>query len=407
LKSRLFLLLIGLGISPAGLAALGASPFLEQTNLFEAGQGGYALYRIPGVIVTTNGSILIYCEARRSNGDWAPMDVLVRRSTDGGRSWSSPAIIPGPAGPVEKNPVRGKSQSEGTTCNNPMAIADENGSIHLLFCVEYMRCFYLQSQDDGLTWSQPREITKTFDQFRPEYDWRVIATGPGHGIQLRNGRLVVPVWLSLGTGKNNHSPSVSAVIYSDDHGNTWRRGDVAARNTEQWPSPNETAAIELADAGVMLNIRSPAAEHLRLVTRSKDGVSGWATPKFDRQLFGPPCMGSLARYSTRPLADRNRILFSQPAALDPIEENKKPSNLDRKNLTIRLSYDEGGTWPVRKTLESGPSAYSDLAVLPDRTIVCFYERAAPGSAKPSPYGCLTFARFNLAWLTDGKDASTP
>ena len=88
-----------------------------------------------------------------------------------------------------------------------MAIVDrQSGVIHFLFCAEYARCYYVRSKDDGQTWTEAVDITATFDAFRPDYDWRVLATGPGHGIQLQNGRLLVPVWLSTGTGGHAHRP---------------------------------------------------------------------------------------------------------------------------------------------------------------------------------------------------------
>src|SRR5205085_9288086 len=114
------------------------------------------------------------------------------------------------------------------------------------------------------------EMTGTFEKFHPEYDWKVVATGPAHGIQRRGGRLIVRVWLSTGTGGHAHRPSVTAVIYSDDSGRTWQRGDIAVPNTEEWIFPNETVAVELADGRVMLNVRSQSHAHRRLVTVSPD-----------------------------------------------------------------------------------------------------------------------------------------
>ena len=110
-------------------------------------------------------------------------------------------------GPKPKNPVRLNANTNEVTYNNPIAIADRDGAVHLPFCLEYMRCFYRRSDDDGVTWSKPVEITDVFEAFRPTFDWRTLATGPGRGIQLRNGRLLAPVWISLGQGGNNHSPS--------------------------------------------------------------------------------------------------------------------------------------------------------------------------------------------------------
>ena len=172
----------------------------------------------------------------------------------------------------------------------------------MLFCLEYMRVFYQKSTDDGVTWSSPTEITSAFDAFKDNYDWKVLATGPNHSIQLRTGRLIVPVWLSTGTGGNAHRPSVTATVYSDDAGSTWHAGDIAVPCPDEWINPNETIAIALND---------------------------------------------------------------------------------------------GKTWTVTKTIESGPSMYSDIAVTPKGTILCFYGRGTtPGFAGSG----LTLARFNLEWL---------
>ena len=128
-----------------------------------------------------------------------------------------------------KNPAAvakklGLGAGAGVTYNNPVAIADRNGAVHFLFCVEYMRAFYMRSDDDGKTFSKPVEITAAFAGFRRYWAWVVLATGPGHGIQLKNGRLLVPVWLSLGSGGGAHGESVTSVIYSDNHGPRGRPG---------------------------------------------------------------------------------------------------------------------------------------------------------------------------------------
>jgi sialidase-1 len=258
-----------------------------------------------------------------------------------------------------------------------------------------------------MSWSAPVEITSAFEAFRSDYDWKVLATGPAHGIQLRTGRLVVPVWLSTGTGGHAHRPSVTSTIYSDDSGRTWQRGEIAVPNTDEWIFPNETVIVELADGRVMLNARSESKAHRRLVTVSPDGATGWSTPKFDDALIEPICMASIVRFSTAPPSDRNRILFANPANLRRADgKGAAGTSRDRKNLSVRLSYDEGQTWAATKPLEPGYSAYSDLAVLPDGTALCFYERgddAKAASKKPTSYAFLTLARFNLEWLTDSRD----
>jgi len=386
-----------------------AEPFLDKVDVFEAGKEGYALYRIPGIVTTKRGTVLAYCEARKSDrGDWGTIDILLRRSTDGGKTWGARTNIAHVTGPRSKNPVAlaQKLATPGeVTYNNPVAIPDSNGAVHFLFCLEYARCFYLRTDDDGVTFSKPVEITAAFDKFRPEYDWKVLATGPGHGIQLKTGRLVVPVWLSLGTGGHAHRPSVTSVIYSDDLGRTWVRGEIAGPNEGDWSIPNETCAVQLADGRVLLNMRTESKANRRLLTTSRDGATGWSKPQFHDQLLEPICMAGMVRLSEAPASDKHRLLFSNPHNLDRADGKAAPGKgRDRKNVSVKLSYDESARWPVSKTVEPGFSGYSDLAVANDGTILLFYERGSTDGKDIYRTGSLTIARFNLEWLTDGKDA---
>lgn len=401
IRTLFFLLLATTGLS---------EPSFETAPVFRAGELGYALYRIPGVIVTANGSVLAYAEARKSaRGDWGATDIVLRRSTDGGRTFSPTRIIATVPGPHAKNPaaLAQKLATEGeVTYNNPAAIAGRKpGVVHFVFCIEYMRAFYLRSDDDGLTFSTPREITSAFEGFRPAYNWRVLATGPGHGIQLRTGRLLIPVWISTATGGHAHRPSVAATIYSDDDGRTWRAGDIALPNQGDWTIPNETAAVELADGRVLLNARTESKVHRRLLTTSPDGATRWSTPRFHPQLLEPICMASMVRHSLKRTGGRNRLLFSNPDNLTRADGTEPPGrNRDRKNVTVQISYDEGTTWAMKRTVDSGYSGYSDLAVLPGGGILLLYERSAEGAAQFAPVE-LTLARFNLEWLTEGRDSA--
>lgn len=389
-----------------GLPLSAAEPFMEKQDLFTADTLGYKLYHIPGIVVTAKGTVLAWCEARKKGGDWDQIDILLRRSTDDGKTWSEPKRIADVPGPKTKNPFSLRMKNvdpNDVTLNNPVLIADRDGTVHMLFCLEYMRCFYQRSTDDGLTWSTPVEITATFEPFRNAYDWKVLATGPNHSIQLKNGRLVVPVWLSTGTGGNAHRPSVTATIFSDDAGKTWHAGDIAVPCTDEWINPNETVAIELADGSVMLNVRSESKAHRRLITVSKDGATGWSTPKFDDALLEPICMGGIVRYSSAGGGGKNRILFSNPDNLSRTDGKEEPGkNRDRKNVSVKLSYDEGRTWAVSKVIEPGPSMYSDIAVTKAGTILCFHGR---GTKVGFAGEFLTLSRFNLEWLTDGKDSA--
>lgn len=340
----------------------------------------------------------------KKGSDWDAIDILLRRSIDDGRTWSEPRRIADVPGAKTKNPValavKGV-QADDVTYNNPVLIADRDGQVLCLFCLEYMRCFSMHSDDDGLTWSAPAEITSVFEAFRSAYDWKVLATGPDHGIQIRSGRLIVPIWISTGTGGNAHRPSVTATIFSDDHGRTWQAGEIAVPCDAELINPNETVAVELADGRVLLNTRSESKAQRRLVTISPDGVSRWSAPKFDDALVEPICMAGLIRYSTAATGGKDRIMFSNPDNLARADGKETPgASRDRKNMTVRLSYDECQTWPVKKAVDPSWSAYSDLAVTERGTILCFY-----GCGQKANFAGdrLTVARFNLEWLTDGKD----
>jgi sialidase-1 len=335
--------LVSWGICLLASAAGAAEPI--KSDLFQADTAGYQTYRIPGIVVTRKGTVIVYCEARKSaKSDWGTIDVMLRRSTDGGVTFDAPRKM-------EK-----AADATGVTVNNPLAIADpSSGAIHFLYCVDYARCFYTRSDDDGATFAKPVEITSAFEELRPRYDWKVIATGPGHGIRLKAGRLLVPVWLAM---QHSHRPSCVATIYSDDDGRTWHAGAIVLDTTRDTPNPSETAAVELTDGRVMLNIRNESPRHRRLVSVSKDGIGGWSQPAFDDALFDPVCMASLVRAG-------DQLVFANPAG-----DGKGKA---RTNLTLRTSHDDGSSWNAPTLLEPGIAAYSDLAVAPDGALFCFYE----------------------------------
>ena len=392
LARPLLTLAIGLYAAHAAPTVSASEPAASFADLFVSKIGDYALVRIPGLVATPDGTVLAYCEARRRSGDdWGPIDLKVRRSEDCGVTWGPIETLVEPPPGAEANPVaieRGLSKPGEIALNNPTAVVDaEEGLIHMLFCVSYARCYTIRSNDGGRSWSEPEDITAAFDAFRPEYPWRVLATGPGHGIQLLGGRLVVPVWLSTGTGGHAHRPSAVSTIVSDDHGRTWRRGDLVVAPPEL-VNPSETAAVALSDGRVMLNIRHESAPHLRAVVDGPDGAGGWSKPRLDPALPEPICFGALAR---EPGLQTNGgpppIYFANP---------HNPDGRERKNLTIKRSDDDGATWSASRALEPGPSGYSDLAVLADGTILCLFERGVTeGGAAPAT---LTLARIDPGWL---------
>jgi len=352
-------------------AAAAAEEAISKQVLFRAGDGGYFGYRIPALVVTKSGTLLAFCEARKTSlSDSGDIDTVLRRSTDGGRTWSAMQVV-ADAGP--------------DTCGNPCPVVDRDSGTILLPLTQNKgdgpepkilkgeappRTVWLtKSTDDGRTWSPPAEISATTR--RP--DWRWYATGPGHGIQLESGRIVIPCDHSVGP---NNELWHSHIIYSDDAGQSWQIGGVLDGRT------NECIAVELEDGRVYLNMRNYRNTRLRAVSTSADGGLTWAPAADDPGLVEPVCQASAIRYSTAEGGGENVVVFSNPASRR------------RENMTVRLSYDECQTWPVAKTLHAGPAAYSDLAVLPDNTIACLYEAGDKG-----PYETITLALFKLQWLT--------
>jgi sialidase-1 len=389
----------------AALALPAAEPFLQKTNLFMEETDGFRLYRIPGIVVTAKGSVLAYCEARKFTvADRGEIEIHLRRSTDGGRTWSLAKQVAhlGPRLPCNPHMPEDKKKKDmggpnGQTVNNPVAIAASDGTVHLLHCVEYMRAFHIRSDDDGVTWSAPVEITSTFDQLRSELDWQVIATGPGHAVELKSGRLVAPFWMATYEKQPKLKKAVG-IVYNDDHGKNWQRGDLALRNAGE---PN---TAELADGRVIVTARNSDPRNRRMAAYSPNGATNWSSPDFVEELLEPGCMAGLVSHPGSSESRKPLLLFSNP-------HTTKRAHKDRVDVTIKLSEDGGRTWPVSKVLQPGPSAYSDLAVLPDGTVLCFYESGDPESPRKNgrdwAYSFLTLARFNLDWLTSTNQTRKP
>jgi sialidase-1 len=300
----------------------------------------------------------------------------MRRSTDGGKTWEGIHII---------------DSNKGAPVGNPTPIVDNNGTVHLLYQSDYAEAFYTYSDDDGKSWKASANITPVFNQFKSEYNWNVIAPGPGHGIQLKNGRLLASVWLANSaktTPRRSHGPSCVATIYSDDLGKTWNRGAIVADSSAAISNPNESMPVQLKDGSVLLSIRNPGHIKRRAFSNSADGIQNWSKVRFAEELFDPVCMASIVAIPAKNKKDKPAILFVNP---DSRNIEKHP----RQNLTAKLSYDGGTTWPVRKVLNSGASGYSDLAVGPDGTIYCLYETNTVG--KGFNYS-LVLKKINSNWL---------
>jgi len=334
-----------------------------ETTVFESGTDGYHTYRIPGIVVTKSGTLLAFCEGRKNSGsDAGDIDLLVKRSSDQGQTWSKQEIVFEEGGDAK------------ITIGNPCPVVDQStGTIWMPFCRDNDGVFMTHSDDDGKTWSSPEEITAAVK--KPAWGW--YATGPGHGIQLQHGehkgRLVIPCDFRLDGTPRVGKYRYSHTIYSDDHGKIWELGG----NTTNFM--NECEVVERVDGTLLLSMRNYLGKNQRAFSTSIDGGISWTDPILHDDVFCPTCQSSIERYSTEP---QNIILYSGPGG---------PG---RNNLTIRMSRDEGKTWPVAKVWHKGPSAYSDLVVLPDGTFGCLYE-----AGEDRGYETIRFVRFEMDWLT--------
>ncbi len=345
-----------LAVSMANPEAL-ASSGLKSADVFVGFHDGYPIYRIPAMVVSNKGTILAFCEGRKTGiFDHGNIDLVLKRSFDNGKTWGPLQVI----------------QSEGfKTWGNPAPVVDrQTGRIWLPFCLNNNRVFVVYSDDDGKTWSEPREITD--DVKRPGWGW--YATGPGHSIQLSSGRLLVPCDHGTATGMASH------VIYSDDHGKTWKLGGVLEKGTD------ESMALETADGRVYLTMRNNFPGKRRACAWSDNGGIDWTPVEIEEELIGPVCQASILRFTKDGEHDRDRVLFLNPASED------------RENMAVRMSYDEAKSWSGPRTLYDGPAAYSDMAVLPDLTVGALYERG-----RLWPYRRIVFTRMEIEWISGGKD----
>ena len=243
----------------------------------------------------------------------------------------------------------------------------------------------------------------------------VIATGPGHGLKSSHGRLIVPLWMSdgsgteFGHGRLGHRPSIVGSVHSDDGGATWSRGEVIASDGQEVAyrgstativNPSETVAVELSDGRILVTIRSESAPHKRLVAISADGSTGWSEPEFADDLLEPVCMASMIRLDVR-----GGVLFANPDNLDHAMTRGNQVSCDRKRLSVKLSPDDCISWTTGRVIEEGPSGYSDLALLADGTVLCFYECGKLDGMTDTQYCML--AAFDRAWIEAQSPRENP
>lgn len=325
-------------------------PSSEFNYIYNQGTDGFELYRIPAIVKSKSNTLLAFAEARkaRSNGDSGDIDLVVKRSSDNGKTWSKQITI----------------WNDGqNTCGNPVPIVDDRGRIHLLMTWNFQtdkwgaitngtgedsrRPYYTYSDDDGITWAQPVEITSSVK--KEKWDW--YATGPCHGIQIQKGihkgRLVAPNYFT--TRESGKVTSYSHIIYSDDYGKTWKPGE---------PTPvggvGECSVAEIGEGTLMLNMRADEGFYRKSCT-SIDGGLTWSSSQISIDQIDCKCQGSI-------LSIGGAVFLSNAA-----------SATERINMTIKKSTDNGKNWKGQYTVYEGNSGYSDIVELSDSQIAIIYE----------------------------------
>ena len=379
-------------------------PFVSPKGDFVTERERYHTFRIPGTIVAADGSILLFAEGRRGDGsdprrdEDAPIDLVMRRSTDQGQTWEPLVVIESGFRPdggrldfADPTPVL--DATTGTvfllygqwpdiapiTVAHGQAPDSEQGN-HVVWV--------RSSSDHGKTWSDRRQVVYPDepDETSDGLYWRQAEPGPGSGIQLRwqdpgsdaDSRLLVPAKRSGSETPDGPVTVRPFAYYSDDHGATWHVGGVTAG-----PDANEDEIVELADGRILLDARQNSGDFRRRHLSSDGGIT-WGADRPD-SIPITPVDGSMIRYSaTRDGHDRDRILFSGP---------RGEGGLDRNNITVWTSYDEGKTFVNPVTFNHGFAAYSVLQRLSDGTVGLVVEAANEAGER---YGEIRFYGIELS-----------
>lgn len=373
------------------LTVVSAAKF-PSTTVFEAGRGGYKIYRIPAVIKAANGDLIAFCEAREG-GDASKIDLVMKRSSDGGRSWGKLQVVQ--AADDYRN-LFGENPPP-ITVGNPAPVVDfldpkHPGRIWLPLTVENNLVFVIYSDDHGRSWSERRNITS--DVKKEKWGW--YATGPVHSIQLTRGkykgRLVIPCDHRVGSDGADAGLLGAHAVLSDDHGKTWRLGAIDD-TYEDGLEANETTVLELNDGRLLFNTRDQKgkAPGTRGESWSRDGGetfdSGdpeWKNFRPVRGVIDPPVVQcSLQR------AAKNLILFAGP------DENG-PTGKGRSDMRIRFSKNEGKSWKDGPLIHVGPAAYSDMVLTKKNEMGVLFE--AGNAGQKSAYQRIVFTRVDLTAL---------
>ena len=342
--------------------APGYRKYLTKQTVWDEGENNAAAHRIPGTAVTQNGTVLVFAEARPDGKDETPKSIVMKRSRDGGDTWSGSIYVEKCDGTywtahqdrIDKYDIRDKKE----VWTNMTPLADrETGRIFLFYALNegtvngqnlqrYTKVFYKYSDDDGMTWSNRIEITELLNVtgegkqamaadengFPCDYLGRAFhMPGPGHGIQLSDGRLLLHFWNRAAIGRLNGPPIPVdkrkygvCTIYSDDHGGTWHYGSGFGHDGQNL---NESRILELENGDIYLNGRYKSARsNHRMTAASHDRGQNWEAISVDESFpMSNQCDAGLARL-TRESEGKSRILYSKNEYHD-----------ERKKLVLRLS----------------------------------------------------------------------
>ncbi|MET3809219.1 sialidase family protein [Arthrobacter sp. UYEF3] len=378
----------------AGAAIPLAAPDVEHV-LAVRGVGGYRQYRIPALAVSVRGTVLAAYDGRPNLDDLpSPIDLLLRRSTDSGRTWGSQQVV--------------RTGVGLSGFGDPSLLVDaETGRIFMFHAAgtragffearaglqpedDVQHCDLSFSDDDGVTWGH-RRITGQL-KLRPATggaEDRAITgifASAGQGVQIHagpfRGRLVQQFVVLAGGG------IMAASAYSDDHGENWVLGDLIGAGPDGIGA-NENKVAVLADGRLLLHSR---ATPRRLAAVSDNGGQSWSPLRPVEDLPDPSDNGSLVRFDGLPTVT---AFASETTAAWLLASNNQDEQL-RRNTVLSLSPDNGLTWPAKLCVCPGSSAYSTAARLPDGNIGVFYERQG--------YREIVFISVPAKQLSDQLDA---
>jgi len=359
----------------------------EFSDVFTPGKDGYPAIRIPSVVVTTKGSVLAFAEARKTLGDQSENKIVTKRSTDGGATWSALKLIHDDGANSLNNPTAVVEQQSGRVFlmyqRIPAHLKEASkGTATGLEGPDIYRNFLVTSDDDGVTWSKPLDVTTATK--RPQRA-TTICSGPGAGIQLTRGahagRLIMPF---------NEGPFYqwqNFAVFSVDAGRTWAFGaDAPGAMIGTRSQVNEAQMVELNDGGVRLDSRQFAGAKVRKTAVSRDGGATWTSVSDLADLRDPSCMAGVLRYSFDDGTGLGKILHTGP------------DSTKRDHGTVYLSVDDGATFPIKRELYAGGFAYSVPARLADGRVGVLFEA--------DNYQRIAFARFGIEWLTRDVNYAT-